>query len=809
MSLLRRVVIAVLAGLINLIILGLLIIGVSYFEIEAELPEVTSLRDLQYQEPLRIYSADGLLMAEFGVERRRPVRYEDLPELLIQAVVATEDSRFFEHQGVDLQGLARALLINLQTGRPLQGASTITMQVARNFFLTREKTLQRKFAELLLALRIERTLEKQEILTLYLNKIFFGHRAYGVAAAAEVYYGKTLAELSLSQVAMLAGIPQAPSTDNPVTDPKRAQARRNHVLRRMLEQGYIDPTAYQQASNQPDRARLHNARVELEAPYVAERVRRELVDRYGSRVYSAGYRVTTTVHSRLQKAAQRAVYRALFAYDERHGYRGPEQRVENPQLLSQDQRDALLARLPTVSEVPPGLVMRVEAQGAEVYLGQGRSVRLRSDQAAWARPYIDVNRQGEASDELKSRVSPGDVIRLRLQEGGVWRLAQLPDVTGALVAVSPKDGSVMAMVGGFSHALSEFNRAVDSRRPPGSSFKPFVYAAALQRGWTPATLIDDEPIAIREKSGREWRPKNFDHRFLGPVRLREALVKSRNLASINLLFQAGVDYTRNFLARFGFQPKSLPQGLSLALGSGGVSPLQLAAGYAVFANGGFRVNPYFISGIEDANGRALFQAEPDQACRSCWYRSSGSLLLEGPPPVPQPGWTAERVLEPGLTYQLHSILQGVIRDGTGRGARKLGRDDIAGKTGTSNQVRDSWFCGYQQTIVAAAWMGFDGFQPLGKKEHGGRAALAMWVDFMAAALEHEPTASLPQPPGLTNVRINRYTGSLTDSEDPDGMMETVREQYKLMLLGPPRVRYRERVTERVSGSSERILEELF
>lgn len=808
MTWVSKVVIGLFAGVTNFVIVTLLFVSAGYFAIEDELPEVASLQDLRYQEPLRIYSAEGLLMAEYGIERRKPVLYEELPESLIQAVVATEDSRFFEHQGVDLQGLVRALLINLKTGRPLQGASTITMQVARNFFLTREKTLRRKFAELLLALRIERTLSKSEILTLYLNKIFFGHRSYGIAAAAELYYGKTLPDLSLAQTAMLAGIPQAPSTDNPVTNPARAQARRNHVLRRMLEQGYIDQPSYRQAASQPEDAKLHRPRVEAEAPYVTELVRRELVATYGTEAYSAGFRVTTTISSRLQQAAQEAVHKELFAYDERHGYRGAESQIEKPQHLTDEERDSILSRFPAVQEVPVGLVMQLAEEGAEVYLGRGKRIWLGPEQASWARPYIHVNRQGQVPAGLGATLIPGDVIRIRLNEKREWRLAQLPEVAGALVSVYPKDGAVLAMVGGFSYAISKFNRAVDSRRQPGSSFKPFVYAAALQRGWTPATLLDDEPIAIREKSGRVWRPKNFDRRFLGPVRLREALVQSRNLASIDLLFQTGVEYARDFLTRFGFQPEQLPRGLSLVLGSGGVSPLQLAAGYSVFANGGFQVSPYFISSIADANGRTLFQADSARACESCWYRDVTDGM-EASAQTPKPGWSAERVLEPALTFQLHSMLQDVIQDGTGRRARKLGRTDIAGKTGTTNEVRDSWFCGYQKSIVTAAWMGFDSFQPLGKKETGGRAALAMWIDFMAAALEHESAASLPQPPGLINVRINRYTGSLTDSEDPDGMMESVREQYKLMLIGPPRVRYREEFSERADGSNERILEELF
>ena len=770
-----------------LAVLGLLSI---YAWVAQGLPERLDLSGPQLQQPLRIYSADALLMGEFGAERREPLGFADTPPLLVKAFLAVEDSRFFEHPGIDIQGLARAALNLLETGKRTQGGSTITMQVARNFFLSREKSFERKLAEVALALRIERELSKEAIFELYQNKIFFGHRAYGISAAARIYYDQKVQQLSLAQMAMLAGVPQAPSTNNPVSRPKRALARRNHILERMLALGYITAAEHDQALAEADQAQLTGPRVELEAPHAAEMARQEIAERYGPAAYTSGYRVITTIDGRLQRAANRALRDSLLAYDRRHGYRGPEGRVQKLALLSVDELDELLADHPPVAGLEAGIAIRVEPERAGVYLAGGRYPELTLEDAKWARPLISTKRRGRAPRKLSDVIAPGDRVRLRRTEEGDWELAQLPAVEGALAALSPADGAVKALVGGFDFRRSQFNRAVDARRQPGSSFKPLVYAAALERGWTPATLVHDEPLEIPDGRGRVWRPKNFGGKYLGPIRLREALTRSRNLASIDLLRSVGVDYTRDFSGRFGFAAGQLPRGLSLVLGSGGASPLQMAGAYARFANGGYRTDHYLIERVEDAAGKPLFQAEPAVVCLDCAYHESGD---EHPAAtaLPTSAQEPERVLAPGVAYQMHSLLTDVIRAGTGRRALSLGRSDLAGKTGTSNDVRDSWFCGFQKRLVTVAWMGFDDFSPLGAKETGGRAALGMWIDFMGAALEGEPEALPREPPGLLHVLVNRYSGTLTHARDPDAIMETVREEYEVMLLGPEMAPYPE------------------
>ena len=796
-----RWIIHLLSNLLALAVNGSLFAALALLAIYAwvaqGLPERLDLSGPQLQQPLRIYSTDGLLMAEFGAERREPLSFADTPPLLVKAFLATEDSRFFQHPGIDIQGLARAALNLLETGKRSQGGSTITMQVARNFFLSREKSFERKLAELALALRIERELSKGAIFELYQNKIFFGHRAYGISAAARVYYDQEVRQLSLAQMAMLAGVPQAPSTNNPVSRPGRALARRNYVLGRMLALGYITAAEHDQALAEVDQAQLTGPRMELEASHAAEMARREIANRYGPAAYTSGYRVTTTIDGHLQRAANEALRNALLAYDRRHGYRGAEGRIKGLELLSVDALEGLLADHPPVAGLEAGIVIRVEPERASVYLAGERYPEITLAGAKWARPLISTKRRGRAPRKLSDVIAPGDRVRLRRTEDGSRELAQLPAVEGALAALSPADGAVKAMVGGFDFRRSQFNRAVDARRQPGSSFKPLVYAAALERGWTPATLVHDEPLEIPDGKGRVWRPKNFGGKYLGPIRLREALTHSRNLASIDLLRSVGVDYTRDFIGRFGFTSKQLPRGLSLVLGSGGASPLQMAGAYARFANGGYRTDPYLIERVEDPAGKLLFQAESAVVCIDCAYQQRSDELPAAttlPIAVQEP----ERVLAPGVAYQMHSLLADVIRTGTGRRALSLGRNDLAGKTGTSNDVRDSWFCGFQKQLVTVAWMGFDDFSPLGSKETGGHAALGMWIDFMGVALEGEPEDLPEEPPGLLHVLVNRYSGTLTSARDPDAIMETVREAYEVMLLGPEMASYPEPEPEPIS-----------
>jgi penicillin-binding protein 1A len=777
------------AVVLNLGLVGLLGGAVFVAVTLKELPSTESLREVRLQEPLRVFSADGALMAEFGVQRRRPVSFGEIPHMLVNAFLATEDSRFFEHEGVDVTGLGRAALSYIRTGERSQGGSTITMQVARNFFLSREKTFQRKFAELLLSLHIERTLSKQEILELYLNKIFFGHRAYGISAAAELYYDRPLDALSLPQMAMLAGIPKAPSANNPVSNPTRAMVRRNYILGRMLELGYIDDAEHRRALETPDEARLHRREVDLEAGYLAEMVRREMVSRFGDDAYREGFRVTTTLDGRLQGVAQAAARHALLDYDRRHGYRGPEAQHAIAGL-DDAALDVLLQEVRSLPGLTAGIVTRAGAKEAEVYLGTGRRERLTLAGVKWARPFRDEDSRGPAPGKVSDAVAAGDLIRLRQTDGDAWELSQRSHVAGALAVVDPMDGAVRALVGGYDYDDSKFNRAVDANRQPGSSFKPFVYAAALDKGWTPASLIKDERISIRLNNRERWEPQNFDHKTMGPIRLRLALTKSRNLASIYLLERVGLDDARTFAGRFGFDLEDLPLGLSMALGTAAASPLQMAGAYAVFANGGFRVMPHYITRVENGSGDVIFESRAPRACADCWFRYEEEPA-EVEPFTEAAGGAPEavRVLEPRLVYQMHSILGDVIRFGTGRKALQLERDDVAGKTGTTNEVRDSWFCGYQKDLVAVAWMGFDDFSPLGKGETGGQAALGMWVDFMGEALADKPPAVLDVPEGMVEVRISKTTGSRTSSTGGNTLVEWIREEYELALAGPAPVRY--------------------
>jgi penicillin-binding protein 1A len=792
-------------------ILGLLLLSAAlyvYSTIAPDLPAIEGLKDVRLEQPMRVFSADGRLMAEFGVQLREPVSYADTPERLVKAFLAAEDSRFFEHRGIDPQAFVRAARSYLRTGKPLQGGSTITMQVARNFFLTREKTLRRKFAEIILALRIERELSKPEILELYQNKIFFGHRAYGVSAAAKRYYDKALEDLSLAQTAMLAGIPQAPSSNNPITDPEEARQRRDYVLRRMYELGFVDEPAFRQALNEPESARLHQTPIELDAPYAAEMVRAELVARFGKNAYRDGLSVLTSIDSRLQRLAEQALRQALGDYDERHGYRGPEARVPDPDAADGAELDRLLGSRPLTEWLTPAIVVAVSRDQAELYLAGGQKVVLGLPGVTWARRHKSADRRGAVPRRLTEVLAVGDLIRVRKGENDDWRLAQLPAVEGALVILAPEDGAILALVGGLGFALSKFNRAVDARRQPGSSFKPFIYAAALEQGWTPASLLDDEPIAIRDGSGELWRPKNFDRKYLGPVRLRQALAKSRNLASINLLRGVGVEFVRDYVGRFGFAREQLPRGLSLALGTAEVSPLDMAGAYAVFANGGYRVEPYLVRRIDSASGAPLFRANPPRACGTCWYQAGSDDAVVSALGTEQVA--AERVLDARLAFQVDSLLRDVIRVGTGHRAKALERTDLAGKTGTTNDVHDSWFCGYQKDLVAVAWMGFDNPRSLGRKETGGRAALSMWMEFMGPALEGKLNVLPTEPPGLVHLAINRYSGNVTVPEDPDAIFETVREEYELMLLGPGGADYYWDIVEDYStGGTERVLDDLF
>jgi len=777
MKRLTKLLFSLLSAFFALGLLGAIAAGGAYVYLAPKLPSTESLKDMQFQVPLRIFAADGSLIAEFGEKRRIPLSYAEIPEPMIQAVLAAEDDRFFHHPGVDYQGILRAAWHLLRTGEKGQGGSTITMQVARNFFLSREKTFLRKFNEILLALKIERELGKPEILELYLNKIYLGNRAYGVGAAAQVYYGRPLAELSLAEYAMIAGLPKAPSRYNPIADPERALTRRNYVLGRMRSLGFIEPDAYQAALATPNTARYHGQEVEADAPYLAEMIRTEMVARYGDAAYTDGYRVTTTIDSRLQNSANHALVSALLEYDRRHGWRGPEAKTDpaDPEAGLQRLRDT-----PVTGGQIPALVMGVEERSARVRLADGTDVEIPWEGLEWARAYRNDNVTGPAPKRAGDVLAPGDLVRIRSTGEDQWALSQLPQVEGALVSLNPDTGAILSLVGGFDFNRSKFNRVTQAERQPGSNFKPFIYSAALEKGFTPASIINDAPV-VYEDAGAEklWRPENYSGRFFGPTRLREALYKSRNLVSIRLLREIGIEYAVDYVQRFGFRPDSLPRNLTLALGTGVLTPLELVGGYAVFANGGFRVEPHALARIENSRGEVLFEARPATVCRDCPEPGLPGAL----PLLPvgrtatgdEPPVVATRVLTPQNSWLITSLLQDVIKRGTGRRAQALGRGDIGGKTGTTNDQLDAWFSGFNADIVTTCWVGFDQPRSLGNRETGGRAALPMWIQFMGEALKGRPEHVQPEPEGLVTVRIDPDTGLLARSDQADAIFETFRE----------------------------------
>ncbi len=747
-----------------------------YYYLEPELPSVEHLRDVRLQVPLRIFSRDHRLIAEFGEKRRVPLSYGEIPDQMIMAFLAAEDDRFFQHPGVDYKGILRAALKLVQSGRRRQGGSTITMQVARNFFLTPEKTYIRKLKEIFLAFRIEGELEKQDIFELYLNKIYLGHRAYGVGAAAQVYYGKQVGELSLPEIAMIAGLPKAPSSMNPLANPERATIRRNYILGRMEKLGFIQSNEYSAAIDTPITASLHVPKPEIEASYFAEMVRADLVERFGADAYTQGYQVYTTLDSRLQQAANEALQKALIAYDRRHGFRGITQHLDLTEATTEQEWDQFLRDQKTVGSLRPGLVTQLAERSATVYLGRGRQIEIEWDGLKWARAYVNENRRGPALKEAGEVLAAGDLIRIQnrgTELEPVWHLAQIPAVEGALVSVDPNSGALIAVVGGFDFYNSKFNRAIQAKRQPGSGFKAIIYSAALDEGYTAASLINDAPVVF-DDPGLEsaWRPENYSGKFFGPTRLRVALTKSRNLVSIRLLRAIGVDRALEQAKKFGFDTSELPRNLSLALGSGAVTPLQMAMGYSVLANGGYRVESNFITHIEDGQHNTVFKAEPLRVCDDCMVEERAGLPdteLEGPPQHAAP-----RVISPETHYLMNSMMQDVIKYGTGRKARVLGRNDLAGKTGTTNEQRDAWFNGFHPDLVAIVWVGFDSFAPLGRGEVGGKAALPAWIDYMRVALKDVPEHPLQMPPGMITVRIDPRTGKRAGVDQQGAIFEVFR-----------------------------------
>lgn len=707
--------------------------------LEGNLPPVDMLRDVQLQVPLKIYSADGKLLAEYGEKRRTPLNLEQIPQKLKDAVLATEDHRFYKHPGVDIRGLMRAAVNLISKGTKEQGGSTITMQVARNFFLSRTKTYTRKLNEILLALKIEQELSKDEILELYLNKIYFGKRAYGVAAAAEVYYGTTVDKLSLAQMAMLAGLPQAPSAINPLNSPESAIKRRTHVLDRMLNYELITKAEYDEAVKQPINTTYHGRPIELHAPFVAEMARQYVIDMYGEDAYARGYQVITTIDSRMQGAANNALTRGVLEYDQRHGYRGPIKRLNaNSNFLSE------LQDIPRVNILQPAAITEVHERSAAAILRNGLKVTINWNGLAWVRPHAHT------ANEI---VHVGDVIYLIHQSNQEWLLTQIPQVEAALVALNPNTGAIASLVGGFDYERNSFNRVTQASRQPGSSFKSFIYAAALENGFTPASMINDAPIMQDDPSADEWRPQNYTKEFYGPTRLRTALIYTRNLVSIRVLQALGINKAIDSLINMGFDPGSLPRGLSLALGTNHISPLNLAASYAIFPNNGYRPTPYYITKILDSQNNVLYEANP-------------TIISELDPATP-------RAISPQTAYLMTSMLQDVIKDGSGRLALQMGRKDLAGKTGTTNDYMDGWFAGYNRDLVVTTWMGYD--EPKSLKEYSRTTALPIWVYFMDQALRGKPENMQPEPPGLISVRIDPATGLLARADQTDAIFETFTE----------------------------------
>ena len=808
-----------------LVLLAVLALGLGaggvYWYLAPKLPSAEILRDVRLQVPLRVYTREGELIAEFGEKRRTPLRLDEVPERLIQAFLAGEDDRYFEHPGVDWQGLTRAVLYLIRTGEKGPGGSTITMQVARNFFLTREKTYIRKLNEILLALKIEREFTKEEILELYVNKIFLGQRAYGVGAAAQVYYGQPVTELGLAQVAMIAGLPKAPSRFNPIADPDQAVVRRNYVLRRMLELDYIDQAEHDTARDAPVTAKIHGLAIEVEAPYVAEMVRAHMEESYGPEVYTAGYKVWTTLDGRLQRAANAALRQGLLEYDARHGYRGSERHVATGKEAGPPEK--VLAGIAVVGGLVPAVVTSVDESTAVAWARDVGPVEIGFESMEWARPYIHENRRGDAPKGPGAVVKAGDVIRVRPAEDG-WRFAQLPAVEGALVSLDPDDGSIVALTGGFDFYRSKFNRATQAERQPGSSFKPFIYSAALEYGYTPASIINDAPVVFEDPSLKSaWRPENYSGKFFGPTPLRTALYKSRNLVSIRLLREIGIDFALAHIARFGIDVESLPRGLSLALGSGVMTPLEAATGYGVLANGGYAVEPYFIQRVLDGDDQLVFAADPLVVCRDCDDESAVTVSASTAPadgggagsassstePVAgaatgPSGYVrrAPRVLEARNAWLMYSLMRDVIQRGTGRKARVLERDDIAGKTGTTNDQYDAWFSGFSPGLVATAWIGFDEFRPLGERETGARAALPMWIAYMKEALEGVRPREVPPPEGIVTVRIDPETGELAGASHEGAVFESFRTERV------PKKRIAERTAGAEPGAAT-VTEKLF
>jgi len=724
-----------LLGITSLLFSIIIISGIGLFFIILTLPSINDLKDVKLQVPLKIYSVDNKLIGEFGTKRLTPVKIDQVPKPLIMAILDTEDQRFYAHQGVDFIGIIRAAKNLFLTGKKSEGASTITMQLARNFFLTPEKTYTRKLKEILLAFKIEREFTKDSILELYLNKVYFGHRAYGVAAAAEVYYGKNLDELTLPEMAMIAGLPQAPSRDNPLANPKVALERRNHVLKRMLENKHITESAYKQAIKIPLDASYHGQLMEIYAPYVAEMVRAQLIEKYGEKVYGLGYKVYTSINSQAQNTANKVLRDGLITYSKRHGYGGPESDLGAASDSSFSNWRMQLQDILVYNDLYPAVVTKVNGSQLTVLLAEGKIVNVSS---AWT----------------KYSFTPGNVVRV-YRNNGRFELAEIPKINGALVALDPRNGGIRALVGGFSYAIDKFNCAIQADRQAGSSIKPFIYAAALDKDYTLANIINDAPIILPNTSETDlWRPQNFTKEFYGPTRLRVGLVESRNVVSVRLLQAIGISYAIDYIQRFGFSPKKLPGTLSLALGTASVSPIEIATGYSVFANGGYEVKPYLINSIEDENGKVIFQEK---------------IMVTPSNHDTKKNIIAVRKISPQIAYLMTDVMKDVVTRDASLFGLKLFRNDLAGKSGTTNDQNDAWFVGFNGDLTGAVWVGYN--TPRSVHEYGAQLAFPIWLNFMQQSLQGYPNNSMEEPVDIVSVKIDPVSGLLAYSGQGNAISE--------------------------------------
>ena len=817
-SLWQKIILAIVAtGFAGVVAMALLVLALT-----PGLPSIDNMAEDRLKVPMRVFTSDGVLIGEFGEERRLPIKIEETPKPLIDAILAAEDDGFYDHHGVDFTGIARAAWINFQSGGHTQGASTITMQVARNFFLSPEKTYTRKLREILLAFKLERNLTKDEILELYLNKIYLGQRAYGFGAASMIYYGRHLPELTLPEVSMLAGLPKAPSRNNPLSKRENAKEnainRRNYILGRMFKLNFVDEAVFRQATLAPLSARKHKLKYDVEAPYISEMVRQYMLQKYENKTYAGGFNVYTTIDSKNQTAANESLRNGLLAYDQRHGYRGPLGHSKIKLDTDKDKLDEVLVDYRAIGNLMPAIVMLVENRSITAYTQEGFVAEIGWEGLSWARRYIDANNIGSTPKSASDILRVGNIIYLHSQTEGIWRLAQMPNVAGALVSLRPNDGAILALTGGFDFYSSKFNRATQAERQPGSNLKPFIYSAALEKGFTAATTVSGAPIAIEDETLEDvWRPENYSGKFFGPTRLRKALQLSLNLVSIRVLRAIGPTYAADYLSRFGFDKEKLPRNLSMALGSASVTPMTMATAFSVFANGGFKIEPYFITRVEDGENNLLEQANPSIVCKTCpeTRLTMTEKALQGEPhpadttpitvsevttttdntaedaaPIVQEPRYAPRVIPLENVFIMTTIMRDVVKHGTGRRAMELGRRDLAGKTGTTNEFKDAWFSGFNDSVVTTTWIGFDQPTTLGRGEAGASAALPTWVEFMRVALDGVPEHALQQPKTVVQRYIHEESGELAHEDDMDAIPEyfatnTTGEGPDAMLLGDP------------------------